>query len=97
MTKIEQLEKALSQKIIELAISLNTQHLLHQTLESNNKRLDEVTNQLKIIAADMKYSNEYIQTLKKDNQSLKLSCDVWMRRAIQLEFKVLSERDGTKR
>ncbi|MDP1771128.1 MAG: hypothetical protein Q8L15_02510 [Methylobacter sp.] len=39
MTKIEQLESELSQKVNELNESLNAQYLLHQRLKSNIKTL----------------------------------------------------------
>lgn len=97
MTKIEQLESELNQKINELNESLNTQYLLHETLKSNTKTLGEINNQLKVIKAYLKYSNEYIDALKLENRRLKLSCEEWVKRAIKLEFKVLSARDASKK
>ncbi len=90
MTKIEQLEQELNE-------SLNTQYLLRETLKSNAKTLEEIKNQLEGIEVYLKYSNEYISTLKQENHRLKSSCDEWVKRAIQLEFKVLSARDATKK
>lgn len=90
MTKIEQLEQELNE-------SLNTQYLLRETLKSNAKTLEEIKNQLEGIEVYLKYSNEYISTLKQENRRLKSSCDEWVKRAIQLEFKVLSARDATKK
>jgi septal ring factor EnvC (AmiA/AmiB activator) len=97
VTKIEQLESELSQKVNELNESLNAQYLLHQRLRSNTKTLGEIENLLKAVAANLTYSNEYIDTLKQENQKLKLSCDVWIKRAIKLEFDVLSARDAAKK
>ena len=90
MTKIEQLEQELSE-------SLNTQYLLRETLKSNSKVLEEIKNQLEGIEDHLKYSNQYITLLKQENRRLKASCDEWVKRAIQLEFKVLSAHDATKK
>jgi len=95
--KIEQLESELNQKITELNESLNAQCLLRERLRSNTKTMGEVENQLQVVKAYLKHSNEYINTLKQENCSLKLSCEVWMKRAIKLEFKILSARDKTKK
>lgn len=97
MTRIEQLENEINQKIKELNESLNTQYLLRETLKSNAKTLEDIKTQLEIIEAYLKYSNEYIDTLKQENRQLKSSCDEWAKRAIQLEFKVLSARDAAKK
>lgn len=96
MTKIEQLESELNQKIHELNESLNAQYVLRETLKSNTKTLGQVEKQLKGIEAYLKYSNDSIYMLKQENRSLKLSCDEWMKRAIKLEFKILSARDAIK-
>ncbi|MGZ5619469.1 MAG: hypothetical protein ACXWFG_01260 [Methylobacter sp.] len=95
--KIEQLESELNQKINELEESLNVQYLLRERLKSNTKTMGEVESQLQVVKAYLKHSNEYIDTLKQENCSLKLSCEVWMKRAIKLEFKILSARDETKK
>lgn len=97
MTKIEQLESELSQKVNELNENLNAQYLLHQRLKSNIKTLGEIDNLLKAVAANLTHSNEYIDTLKQENRKLKLSCDIWIKRAIKLEFEVLSARDAAKK
>lgn len=97
MTKIEQLESEINQKINELNESLNIQYLLREKLKSNTKTMGELENQLKDIEAYLKYSNEYIVTLKQENRSLKLSCEEWIKRAIKLEFEVLSARDAAKK
>ncbi len=97
MTKIEQLESELSQKVNELNESLNAQYLLHERLRSNTKTLGEIENLLKVVAANLAHSNEYIDTLRQENRKLKLSCDVWIKRAIKLEFDVLSARDAAKK
>ncbi|MCK9397738.1 MAG: hypothetical protein M0Q44_19380 [Methylobacter sp.] len=97
MTKIEQLEREINQKINELNESRNAQYLLRETLKSNTKTLGEIESQLKVIESHLKDSNEYIDNLKQQNWKLKLSCDVWVQRAIKLEFEVLSARDAAKK
>ena len=97
MTKIKQLESELNQKINELNESLNVQYLLHETLKSSAKTLEEINNLLKAVEANLKYSNEYIDALKQEQRSLKLSCDAWMKRAIKLEFEVLNARAAAKK
>lgn len=93
MTRIEQLEREINQKTNELNESLNTQHLLRETLRSNTKTMGNIEEQLKAVAAYLTYSNEYIHKLKHENRRLKLSCDAWVKRAIHLELEVLSARD----
>jgi hypothetical protein len=78
----------------ELSQSLDAQILLHQRLRSSIKTLEEVENLLKVIEANLKYSNECNDALRQENCKLKLACDKWMQRAINLEFKVLNARDG---
>ena len=97
MTKIEQLESELNQKINELNESLNIQYLLRETLKNSIKRMEEVESRLKGIEVFLRYSNECVYKLNEENQRLKLSCDGWMKRAISLEFKVLNARDATKK
>jgi septal ring factor EnvC (AmiA/AmiB activator) len=97
VTKIEQLESEINQKINELNESLNVQYLLRERLRSNTKTMGELENQLKDIEAYLKYSNEYVVVLKQENRSLKLSCEEWIKRAIKLEFEILSARDAAKK
>ncbi len=96
MTNIEQLESEIKQKTKELNTSLKTQILLRERLKSNTKTLGEVLDQLKAIEAYLENSNEYVYKLKQENWKLKLSCDEWAKRAIRLEFEVLSARDAAK-
>jgi hypothetical protein len=93
MTKIEQLESKMNQKINELNESLNAQYLLQEKLKSSLKTLREVENLLKVINTKLKHSNEYVIALEQENGKLKSSCDEWIKRAIKLEFEVLSARD----
>ncbi len=96
MITIEQLKKELSQKINELNESLNSQYFLRETLKSNMKNLEEIEIRLKGIESFLRYSNECVYRLTQENAKLKSSCDVWMNRAIKLEFELLSARDRTK-
>lgn len=96
MTRIEQLESEINQKNHELNVSLNAQNLLRERLKNNTKTLGKFENLLKVIEANLKFTNDYICTLKQENKSLELLCDEWMRRAIRLEFEALSARDAAK-
>ena len=90
MATIEQLENELNQKTNALNKSLNAQYLLRETLKNNNQTLVMVEKRLKDIDAYLTYSNSTINGLKQENRRLKLSCDEWTKRAINLQFKVLS-------
>ncbi|MDP1541475.1 MAG: hypothetical protein Q8L72_12595 [Moraxellaceae bacterium] len=96
MTKIDQLESELKKKTQELNESLKTQIVLRERLKRNTKSLEVVLEKLKGIEAYLEDSNEFVFKLKQDNWKLKVSCDQWVKRAIQLEFEVLSARDRAK-
>lgn len=96
VTRIEQLESELKQKINELNGSLNAQYMLRETLKSKIKTLEEIDRLLKVIEANLKCSKEQIYMLERENRRLKLSCDEWVKRAIKLEFEVLRARNATK-
>ncbi len=87
----------MNKKTNDLNESLNAQDLLHDRLKSSIKTLGEVEHLLKVIEANLKHSNEYNNALIQENWQLKLSCAEWMKRAINLEFKVLSARDETNK
>lgn len=97
VTNIKQLQSELDRKVNELNESLNTQYLLHETLKNNIRTMGEIENLLKAVTANLKHSNECVENLKQENRSLKAACDVWMKRAIKLEFEVLSARDAAKK
>ncbi len=84
-------------KLNESNESLDAQYLLNERLKSSIKTLSEVENLLKTIEANLKHSLEYNDTLLQENWQLKLSCEEWMKRAIQLEFKLLSALDSTNK
>ncbi len=96
MTKIEQLESKLNQKTAELNTSLESQVLLLERLKNSTQMLGELENLFKAIEASLKFANDTIYTLQQENDNLKLSSDEWMKRAIQLEFKVLNAGDAAK-
>jgi len=96
MTKIEQLESKLNQKTAELNVSLEAQSLLFERLKNNIQMLGEFENLFKVIEANLKFANDTIYALQQENNSLKLSSDEWMKRAIQLEFKALNAGDAAK-
>ena len=96
MTRIEQLESQLKEKIQGLDDSLIAQNQLRDTLISNTKTMAQVKRQLKEIEDYLRYSNDTLRMLKRENQSLKSAGELWMKRAIQLEFMVLSAGDAAK-
>jgi hypothetical protein len=96
MSKTEQLEHELNQKTKELNEILQSQCLLYNTLENNTNSMKKIGNMLKQVDVKLKHSNEYISKLEQENFWLKLSCDEWMKRAIEFQFKALSDRDTTK-
>lgn len=96
MTKIERLETEINLKTHELNESLGAQYVLRETLIKNTKTLGEIEKQLKGIEAYLKHSNNTIYLLQQENRGLKSSCDEWIKRAINLEFKVLSAGDAAK-
>lgn len=96
MTRIEQLESELNRKTQQLNSSLLVQNFLGEQLRASAKMLEEVENRFKDVEAFLKYSNECVYKLKHENKQLKLANDEWMKRAINLEFKVLHARDAAK-
>ncbi|WP_333877383.1 hypothetical protein [Methylobacter sp.] len=96
MTIIEQLDVEIKNATKELNESLKTQTLLREKLKSNNKKLQEILEQLKAIEAYLEDSNELVFKLKQENLRLKLTCDEWMKRAVNLQLEVLSARVASK-
>jgi septal ring factor EnvC (AmiA/AmiB activator) len=96
MATIEQLENEIDQKIKALNESLNVQYLLRVALENNIKTLLVVEKRLKGIEEYLTDSHNTINRLQQENSMLKSSCDNWIKRAINLEFKVLSVCDMVK-
>lgn len=92
MRSKEQLENKINQQAHELRISLGIQKLLYEKLKSSTETLEEV---VKLIEANIRYSKDYVYKLEQENKNLKASCDAWMKRAINLEFEVLSARADT--
>lgn len=93
MTEIKRLKKELQEKINKLNACLEDQQLLTEKLKSSTAELQYIKSQIKGVEAFVTYTNEYIYQLQLENQKLKSSCDGWMKRAINLEFKVLNARD----
>ncbi len=94
MTEIELLKKELQEKITELNACLEKQQLLKARLKHSSTALEEIRSQLKGVEAYVTHINEYIYQLQLENEKFRLSSDVWMNRAINLEFKVLGVRNG---
>lgn len=97
MSTIKQLENELNKKTVELYETSNALRVLYAKLVSSTKTLKEIKDSLNLLKASLQDLHENNYDLMKENQQLKSSCDEWMKRAIKLEFKVLSERDAAKK
>ncbi len=101
MTEIEQLEKELSKKTDELVKLWNAYNHLFEKFKQSTKSLKHIEIQLKDAEEHLQYLkayvNEYITDLVEENQKLKFSADVWLKRALKLEWDVLNARDETQK
>lgn len=95
--KIEQLERELKQKTLELDKSSTAQSVMREGVKNCTESLCTVQNQLLTVAAHLERSNQHIFKLMQENKSLKSSGDVWFKRAIKLEFDVLMTQDSLKK
>lgn len=93
LKQIECLEGQLNQKILELSQSCKAQLIMSEGIKKCEVSLYIVQKQIQTVAAHLNQSNKYILELIQKNSALKLSCDEWFRRAIKLEFDVLTARD----
>lgn len=95
--KIESLEGELSQKTYELDQSYKAQQEMSEGVRDCVASLFIVKSHLRIVATHLDYSNNQTLKLMKENAALKSSGDEWLRRAIKLEFDVLSAQDGLRK
>ncbi|HEY8037610.1 MAG TPA: hypothetical protein VIF37_18680 [Methylobacter sp.] len=95
--KIERLEAELSQKTRELNQSCQAQHIMSEGVKNCVSSLCIVQNQLYAVAAHLDRSNKHILQLMQENKTLKSSGDEWFKRAIKLEFDVLTSKDELKK
>jgi predicted nucleic acid-binding Zn-ribbon protein len=101
MNEIEQLESELNKKTDELAKLWNAYNQLFEKFKQSTKSLKHIEIQLKDAEEHLQYLkayvNEYITDLVEENQKLKFSADVWLKRALKLEWDVLNARDETQK
>jgi predicted nucleic acid-binding Zn-ribbon protein len=101
MTEIEQLESELNKKTDELVKLWNAYNHLFEKFKESTKSLKQIEIQLKDAEGHLQYLkayvNEYITDLVEENQKLKFSADVWLKRALKLEWDVLNARDETQK
>ena len=95
--KIESLEGELSRKTYELNQSCKAQQKMSEGVRECVASLFTVKSHLHIVATHLDHSNNQILKLMKENAVLKSSGDEWFKRAIKLEFDVLSAQDGLKK
>ena len=100
MTEIEHLESELNKKTDELVKLWNAYNHLFEKFKESTKSLKQIEIQLKDAEGHLQYLkayvNEYITDLVEENQKLKFSADVWLKRALKLEWDVLNARDETQ-
>ena len=97
MASSGEVESEFNDKINDLVVCLNAQQTLHNKLSYATKKLKEIVSLLEIINMNLISSNEKTKKLQLENQTLKLTCDEWMKRAIDLEFKLLKAVDAAKK
>ncbi len=95
--KIEALEGELSQKKHELDESCKAQQKMSEGVRTCVFSLFTIKGHLQIVEAYLDESNNRILELIKENAALKSSGDGWFKRAIKLEFDVLSAQDRLKK
>ena len=95
--KIELLEGELNQKTLELNQSYQAQHVMSEGVKNCVISLYAVHEQLQALAEHLDHSNQKISELTQENRVLKSSGDEWFKRAIKLEFDILTANDGLKK
>lgn len=101
MTDMEQLELELTKKTEELVQLWDAYNQLFEKFKQSTLSLKHIESQLKDAEEHLQYLkayvNEYITELVEENHKLKLSADVWLKRALKLEWDVLTARDETQK
>ncbi len=95
--KIERLEGELLQKTYELNESCKAQQIMGEGVKNCITSLYAVQHQLQAVVGHLDRSNQHVAELMQKNKLLKSSSDEWFKRAIQLEFEVLTAKDGLKK
>ena len=98
---IKQLEDELTKKTEELVRLWSAYNCLMERFKQSNQSLKQIETQLKDAEDHLlylrAYINEYITDLAEENQKLKLSADIWLKRAIKLEWDVLNAKEETQK
>lgn len=88
--KIERLEGELNQ-------SYEAQSIISDSAKHCAASLYAVQNQLLAVVTHLDRSNKHISELMQENKNLKSSGDGWVKRAIKLEFDVLTAKDRLRK
>lgn len=88
--QIERLEAELSQ-------SHKAQIIMIEDVQNCVASLYTIQSQLQAVAVYLEYSDKHIVELTEENRVLSSSADEWLRRAIKLEFEVLTAKDQLKK
>lgn len=87
--EIERLEAKLNQSSI-------AQSIMNAGIQNCLTILCAIQNQLITVAAHLARSNQKILELSQENQALQASTDEWFKRAVKLEFDILTAQDELK-
>jgi chromosome segregation ATPase len=101
MTENEELERQLNRKTEELAQLWVAYNQLIQRFKQSTTSLKQIEGRLKKAERHLyylrAYINEYLTDLVEENQKLKFSANVWLKRALKLEGDVIKARDETQK
>lgn len=88
--QIERLEDELNQ-------SYKAQVIMIEDVKNCVASLYAVQSQLQSVVVYLEHSDRHILELTEENKVLSLSTDEWLKRAIKLEFEVLTTKDQLKK
>lgn len=101
MKDIEQIENELRKKTEEALQLWNAYTDLFDRFKQSNQSLKQIENQLKDAEEHLhylkSYINEYIADLAEENEKLKFSANLWLKRALKLEWDLLNARGETQK
>ncbi len=97
LQNIEGLERQLSQQTHDFDLLCNAHSILSDGMKCCFASLAEVQEKLQAMAAQVNQTNNSVFKLMLVNRALKTSADEWFRRAIKLEFNVLTLKNELKK
>lgn len=95
--KIQELEVQLEKKDKELAIYKQRLHTLTDAFDKNAHLFHALLEQLNAAETQLKNSHKSVDSvigqLSQDNNNLRISNDMWLKRVIKLELEMLSAKE----